>query len=241
MEPVRVEVAYGEFYAVSGMTTDWTQISVKVKNLAYDKRLQLHCPAGSGMPWVDRDMNFLGHYGEYDIFGGSLISCEEFAVKYLVSGQEYWDNNNGFNYHIGTFRGAVGGNVMLNKAIAREGIEGGGGFTFETSWLEGEIYVQNLSYHKKVGIRYTKDGGLTWQDSDASYFGLLHGNASNIDGVEIWKFKTPTLNYDHSSPVFKFAVYYEMRDWGPNFGRQFWDNNFTQDYILDKSNGSTLE
>ena len=34
-EPVRLKVAYGQAYAVSGMTFDWTTIDVKVKNIAF--------------------------------------------------------------------------------------------------------------------------------------------------------------------------------------------------------------
>ena len=32
--------------------------------------------------------------------------------------------------------------------------------------------------------------------------------ASVVQGVEIWKFKTPTLNYNPASDHFQFALYY---------------------------------
>ncbi|MFA5353426.1 MAG: hypothetical protein WC291_04290 [Thermodesulfovibrionales bacterium] len=239
---VRLKAAYGEFYAVAGMTFSWSNISAKVKNIAYSKTVQLHYRSLTDGLWKDKTLPFMNHFENYDIFGSpSAPFCQEFVIKYIVDGSVCWDNNNGLNYQIGTYAGTVGGNVMLKKATARIGMEAGGGFTFTTSWIEGEIYVRHLTYHKKVGIRYSADGGVTWQDSDGSYLKQEHGVAADISGMEIWSFKTPTYNYNPASDSFRFAVYYEMRDPGPGYGQQFWDNNFSQDYTLSKVNDSTLE
>ena len=65
-----------------------------------------------------------------------------------------------------TFRNVTGGNVMLNTATARRGSQAGGGFTFTTSWFEGEIYVNNLSFAKEVGVAILqmkgRHGAIRW-------------------------------------------------------------------------------
>jgi hypothetical protein len=44
------------------------------------------------------------------------------------------------------------------------------------------------------------------------------------------------LNLDQSSPVFRFAIFYNNLD----TGEFFWDNNFGQDYTLSKSDLSAV-
>jgi hypothetical protein len=92
---------------------------------------------------------------------------------------------------------------MLKRATAHIGSEAGGGFTFTTSWFDGEIYVQNLSFNKRVGVRYTADGGANWTDADGSYAGKVQAVANTVDSIEIWKFKTPTLNYVNPNDAWK--------------------------------------
>ena len=128
---------------------------------------------------------------------------------------------------------------MLKKAVARTGTQAGGGFTVTTSWIEGEIYVSNISYNKKVAIRYRADNGATFSDMFATYVGKQKTTANaELDAVEIWKFKTPELNYNNASDSFCFPLYYELLDAGQAVGRTFWDNNFGQDYFLAKVDGS---
>ncbi len=239
-EPVRLKVAYGQVYAVSGMTFDWTTIEVNVKNIDFQKSVVMHYKDPADGSWKDYPLAFSGHYGNYDVFsGGNAPTTGEFVIKYAVPGGEHWDNNGGENYHIAAFEGEVGGSVMLKRATSHIGHESGGGFVFTTSWFEGEIYVRNLSYNKRVGVHYSTDGGTTWADMDASYAGKVQAVASNVHSVEIWKFKTPTLTYGNPD-TFRFSVYYELQDSGPNFGNTFWDNNFSQDYILGKTHGTTI-
>lgn len=237
---VRLKIAFNQNYAVSGMSFSWTTIAVKVQNLAFDKQVDLfYSPYGSS-GWERVPLLFQSHHDNYDVFGSdstSLSMVEDFAIRYRVAGMEFWDNNGGSNYHIGSvFSGTVGGNVMLGGATAVRRIEGGGGFTFDTGWFEGEILVNNLAFTKRVGIVYTRDGGATWHSVDATYSSPVKAVASDVAGVEIWKFKTPQLNIESSSTVYRFAVYYEVVSWG----RTFWDNNFGQDYFLSKADGAHL-
>ena len=124
------------------------------------------------------------------------------------------------------------------KHQGKIGHETGGGFTFTTSWIEGEIYVNNLAFAKRVGIRFSTDGGTTWQDSDAAFAGgVSEGTFATSSGAELWKFKTPELNLDAASTMFRFAIYYQNLA----TGEWFWDNKFGRDYRLSKNDGSTVE
>jgi hypothetical protein len=240
-ESVRLKVAYGEVYAVSGMTFDWTTIGVSVKNIAFQKSVIMHYKDPAAGTWKDHPLTFSGHYENYDVFSSANApATQEFVIKYAVPGEEHWDKNGVTNYHIGTFVGVVGGNVMLKKATSHIGHEAGGGFTFTTSWFDGEIFVRNLSFNKRVGVHYTADGGATWNDVDGSYAGKVQAVANIVDSVEIWKFKTPTLNLVNPE-TFRFAIYYKLMDPGPNFGQQYWDNNFSQDYFVGKVDSTMIQ
>ncbi len=234
-------MAYGQNYTVYSTPHIWTTLQVKVKNIAYQKSVVLHYKVADGT-WKDYPLPFIAHYNNYDLFGdGNAPETSEFSIKYATPGQEHWDNNNGTNYKIGTAVGVVGGNVMLKQATAHIGSGGGGGYTYTTSWIEGDIYVQNLSYNKRVGVHYTPDNGKSWFDTEATYGGKEKASPVDIDQVEIWRFKTPMLNSDSSSESFQLAVFYEIKEPGPDFGKKYWDNNFGQNYFLNKADGTKIE
>jgi hypothetical protein len=70
-EPVRLKIAYGQVYAVSGMTFDWTTIDVNVKNIAFQKSVAMHYKEPSTGNWKEFPLTFSGHYGNYDVFSGA--------------------------------------------------------------------------------------------------------------------------------------------------------------------------
>jgi hypothetical protein len=237
-EPVRLKLARREFFSGGGFSGSFAPISVKVKNIAFSKDVAVHyTPDGS--TWKDFPLAFSSHFGDYDIFNGTINEqVAQFVIRYSVSGETFFDNNSGLNYRFSSNLAAVGGNVVLNNATAKRGSQAGGGFVFTTSWLEGEILVNNLSFVKDVGIRLSADGGVNWQDTHGSFAGS--NAADNIfvgPGAEVWKFKTPELNLDSASPEFRFAVFYRLGATGEGF----WDNNFGQDYKVSKADGATIE
>lgn len=239
-QPVRLKYAESDSFSPGGGITgvNNTQISAKVKNIAFAKDVVLHYAQPDGT-WVERPLTWQKNFGAYDTFSlsDSTFVTTEFVIRYAVDGQTFWDNNDGANYHVDEGRpNTVGGNVVLNKATARRGLQAGGGFVFTTSWVEGKIFVKNLSFNKRVGIRLSANGWLSFQDTDASFNGTV-AVAEGLSQVEMWNFKTPELNLDESTPDFKFAVFYNNRD----TGEWFWDNNFAQDYSLSKTDLATDE
>ncbi|XXX81448.1 hypothetical protein WMF30_22075 [Sorangium sp. So ce134] len=237
---VRLKIAFNQVYAVSGMTTSWTTVAVKVKNIAADKQVDLIFKPHGSSGWVEAPLSFQSHHGTYATFGsnssGSIESVESFAIRYRTAGAEFWDNNDGQDYHIGSvFSGAVGGNVILGRATAIRSAVPAGGSTVDTGWIEGEILVNNLAFWKRVGLVYTYDDGGTWHEVLASFLGPVKAVANNVAGVEIWRFRTPQLTIHDSASAYRFAVFHEHN------GTTFWDNNYGQDYSLPKANGSHIE
>jgi len=239
-QPVRLKYIESDNFSPGGGVTgvNNTKLTAKVKNLAFTKDVALHYAQSDGT-WTEKALSWQKNFGAYDVFALSdnTFVITQFVIRYSVDSQTFWDNNDEADYHIDELRpNTVGGNVVLNKATARRGTQAGGGFVFTTSWVEGEIFVKNLSFNKRVGIRLSTNGWASFQDTDASF----NGNVSVAEGlsqVEVWKFKTPELNLDESRPDFIFVVFYNDLD----TGEWFWDNNFGQDYTLSKTDFATDE
>jgi hypothetical protein len=235
---VRLKLARREFFSGGGFSGSFAPISVKVKNIAFAKDVAVHYTP-DGNVWKDFPLAFSSHFGDYDIFSGTVNEqVTQFVIRYFASGATFFDNNAGQDYRFASTLAAVGGNVILNHAKARRGTQAGGGFTFTTSWLEGEILVNNLSFAKDVGVRLSVDGGMSWHDTHGSFAGQNTSDSIFVGaGAEVWKFKTPELNLDSSSPEFRFAVFYRNLA----TGEVFWDNNFGQDYKVSKADGMMID
>jgi len=235
LQLVRLKYGESETFAPGGGITgvEITKASAKVANIAFQKDVALHYRQPDGT-WAERALTWQANYGDYDLFGRNFndIVTTEFALRYAAGGQTFWDNNNFANYHVDTGQPNVVGerSVVLNKATAKRGTEAGGGLVFTTSWTEGEIYVQNRSFNKRVGIRLTANNWATFLDTDATFSGTV-SVATGLPEVELWKFKTGEFNLDESTPNFRFAIYYHDLD----SGAWFWDNNFGRDYTLSKT------
>src|SRR5262249_8834030 len=157
-------------------------------------------------------------------------------IRYTANDETQYDNYFGQNYRLDLALAAVGKNVVLYTATARRGTEAGGGFTVTTSWLEGNILVNNLSFVKLVGVPMSVDGGETWDDTAASFAGENLPDGTFIGPAEVWRFRTPELNLNTVSPVFQFAIFHQ----NGATEQTFWDNNFEQDYRVDKTDGASV-
>ena len=230
--PIRLKLAFNQNYAVSGMTFDWTTLFAKVRNEAFDKQVDLvYSPLGSSA-WFEHPLGFVSHHGNYDVFGSdsvTLSGVETFALRYRVAGSEYWDNNFGADYTIGpAFSGKVGGHVSLRSATA---------FRSRRRFHLRHRMVRGRDRRRQPRVQQTgRRAGMTWNTVNGSYLGPVAAIAANVAGVEVWKFKAPQLNIEPTSDVYRFAVFFEVTDWGLTY----WDNNFGQDYFLSQTAGSTL-
>jgi Carbohydrate/starch-binding module (family 21) len=237
MNPIRLKLAQEEFDAGGGFEFTFAPISAKVQNLGFAKDVSVHYTPDN-VTWKDDPLAWTApSFGDYDLFTGTVNEqVEQFVIRYDVNGQTFWDNNDGQNYNFISNLATVGGNVVLNKATARQGSEAGGGFVFTTSWLEGEILVNNFGFSKSVGIVITVDGGVNWTATQATFSGNNTADGKFVGPAEVWTFKTPEFNLNPASDEFFFAAFYQ--DLASS--REFWDNNFGQNYQLSKTNGAVL-
>jgi hypothetical protein len=121
-------------------------------------------------------------------------------------------------------------NVMAGAARIREHVDRGSGTVQYI--LDGEIFVENLSYDKSVGFRVNVEGN--WKDIYTSYSRSLLTLGDN--SVEAWKTKEfgellkqiPITTPIPPKPVFQLAVFYHDLD----SGQWYWDNNNGQDYFV---------
>lgn len=211
----------------------YTYVIAKVANLGYDKQVLLHYREGSG-PWKQRQLSWVEWHGDHDIFSTgtpntSPPSAAEFALSYTVNGNTFWDSQFGQNYRTGAGTTITGGHVALFGATTRFA-----GLAPNERDVTGDIYVDNLSPQKVVGIRMSTDGGNVWQDVPAQYTGTsTEGAYNNLGIVEKWHFVTPV--FVGLQPV-RFAAYY--RD--VTSGKTYWDNNFGNDYVLSPQPNSRI-
>lgn len=81
--------------------------SVKIKNMAYDKKVYIHCRMLGSDEWMDVECSYsLSLDNGYEVWYADPVwyyptyTGIQFAVKYEVNGQIYWDNNNGNDYYV---------------------------------------------------------------------------------------------------------------------------------------------
>jgi hypothetical protein len=221
-EFVRLKRASLSLAGGAGQLHSYLNIGVKVKNVAYSKDVRIHYREGG--IWTDRALAWKVNQGNYDLFTlepaldfGSNPFVE-FAISFSADRATHWDDNNLANYSLTpSVSGLTGGNVTLNFV---ELVYGGTAGSSYVTGIRGEVYVNNLSYNKSVGIRYSDDGWLSHLDMPASFSGPV--GESGV--LEKWVFGRNT-----SPAAFgrgEFAVYYRDLD----AGMSYWDNNFGQDY-----------
>jgi hypothetical protein len=230
--PVRLQYATAQSFGVSGMTFSYTYLRVKVQNIGYEKRVILHGLEGS--QWRDYVLPWNGWYGDYDVFATPnardtpLVS--RFAISYTVNGRTYWDNNFAADYRPTILGSVVGGSIALRSASLAQ--SGGGG------QVSGELYVDNLSYQKLVGVRISTDGGSVWSDVNATYSGVATEGTYTTVGVvaERWAFLTPVFPTSWPGNVRIAAFYHDLQH-----GASYWDNNFGRNYTLSGFAGVSIE
>jgi hypothetical protein len=214
--PVRLEYATAQDFSSGAASFSGTFVRAKVQNIAFDKTVSLHYRQFSG--WSDMRLNWTANYGNYDVFSVTAPYTNEFVISYSVAGGTYWDNNDFLNYQLPNFHSAVGGRVMLRRARLAAFA------SFQTN-VSGALYVENLSFSKRVGIRLLPDGQTTWYDVGAQYAGVAReATQAALGPVEQWDFGSPIFNVSG----YTLAAYYNNLD----TDEWYWDNNFGQNYRI---------
>lgn len=241
---VKLMFGYTYFNPKEGMSSCDTLLRVKVKNSDAPKDVQVWYKKAGSYDWGTDRLKLEKDYGSYQIFTNKLPDenrifaiNDDFTLKLQAGNIEAWDNNYGFNYKLSYFRGVVGNNISLiqAKVVVDE--------QFQTSHLEGLIYINKIAYKKEVGILYSIDDGYEWIKWPGKPEGLIElGPINQVDGLEAWSFKTPYHNINEGGKDFKFACYFDVLDKDhPASDQSFWDNNFDQNYIIPKNQNTDIE
>ena len=230
-----VKLVRAENYITTGYHTyiGWeVKALIQVKNLAYTKQVYLHLSKTDGT-WVDIPAHYVrtanSTYELWEVnrsdFGDYSMPGKYYAIKYVVNGQTYWDNNNGANYIFSNY-GGYGPGPMLGNSI--NVLSYYNYTTIQDGKFQGYVDVRNIAYSKKVSIVYTTDNWATYATVDASFMATYQTGYSsyivfpNVYNVERWKFEVPVT----ASQV-KYAVSYTVN------GVTYWDNNYGANYTAN--------
>ncbi|WP_315070560.1 carbohydrate-binding protein [uncultured Clostridium sp.] len=186
-------------------------IYIKTNNSGNNENVTIHGDSsGTNEEWVDYKANYVETLQDGSKIWKAEISYPggnfQYAIKYEVNGQTYWDNNYGKNY--------------TNKNILGTAVIGvhPAGSGYDPSNYPIRVNVKNLGYDKKINVRYTEND---WKDNNFKDVPLTY-IATNEDGSELWG-TTLKLN-EITTDKFHYAVSYEQN------GTVYWDNNFEANY-----------
>jgi hypothetical protein len=203
--------------------------TIEVDNLAYNKQVSV-VYSSDGLNWYEKAASYLKATSgnrEAWTFNFAVGSNTAFAIKYVVNGQTYWDNNNGNNYSISGVNSFSSQTLTSpTVAIGNPPVKLNNGLYFSnsisnynnihidatTNNFVGSVIVKNLAYEKQVKIRYSTDDWATYQEANAVYNSAV--DRSNGD-LEAWTFSIPV----GSAQVVKYISSYTVN------GITYWDNN----------------
>ncbi|CAH1225598.1 hypothetical protein PAECIP111893_05276 [Paenibacillus plantiphilus] len=215
-----VQLTYAHTKTIPGTPNPLSRLSggIEVTNLSPTKQVKVVYTTGGGI-WLEQSASYVtsvaGGYEAWNFdIDAPLASTFEFAIKYEVNGQTYWDNNNGSNYKVG---GATQPDKILSKAALK---------LYESSYYSnrsglyvgGKVYLKNIAPTKTVNIVYSYDNWATVLTASATYDSAVP-NSSNA--FEIWNF-----NFSATGQPIKFAISYTVS------GVTYWDNNNGANYSL---------
>jgi Carbohydrate/starch-binding module (family 21) len=217
----------------NGLTVFWAvEAFIEVENIAYEKRVVVRLRNGE---CVDTEATYLrSSGGNTEIWRavspthscwsneGPKTESIKFAIRYDVAGETFWDNNGGCDYYCACWNNdssvVLGPNVLLKSAAVAEGAGG--------EYLQGQIFIKNLGYAKRVDVIYTTDRWVHAQKAPASF--REEADAQLGHPNEVWEFSAPLGRQKDFSVEVRFALRYEMD------GKVSWDDNVGLDYVLTK-------
>lgn len=204
-----------------GFTQNNTQFHVAVANLDYTKSVTI-VAQGAGGAWFEIPASYERSAGDNKEIWGAYTNTDltQFAVRYTVLGQTYWDSQNGANYTlVGQGQNLYHGiNVLAARPASLYGT---------SSSASLAAYVRNLAYGKQVNVVYTTDGWATVRTAPLGYeyreyYG--YGSAASPDdaGIELW---SGSFDVGSSASRIDYAVSYQVN------GQTYWDNNRGANYV----------
>ncbi len=152
---------------------------------------------------------------------------DEFAVRYAVNGQVYWDNNNGINYSISNPLVTDGMFMQAGLNVSADTYHST--FTASTTNNNLRIFadIRNMSFNKEVSLVYSTNNWKTVKYANFTYantYGFGGSNYSiNPTSKEFEKWSV-MVTLPLSATSVKYAIRYKVN------GVEYWDNNYNKNY-----------
>jgi len=219
--PVELRYATGGFFPTgTGSVSYIGNFYIVVDNLAFAKVVSVWGQQAEAGPWAQINGTFQASLPDNKELWLVKVNAAQlhFAVKYTVNGTTHWDNNGGLNYHM--FPASDDLTIGVPQVV-------GGPASFPTpaaSTFAVPVAVRNLGFSKIVGIRYTTDNWATSTEV-TGFFGRTSSPAvGGAASTETWNISAVVGSAAH----IQYAVFYKVN------GQTYWDNNFGQNYRLDR-------
>jgi Carbohydrate/starch-binding module (family 21) len=203
-----------------------TNFAVVVQNLSSTKIVGIWGDGVGGIPgiWSFAPCSYSRSVpGNLEIWvtgpGAPPFTPSQFDVEYQALGNVYWDNNAGYNYSLdpgaldltpeGIATAVIGPNVVA--------VTGG----LDPPFLNVEVLVKNIAFEKQVGMVYTTDNWLTYQNAFGIFSQSLKPDSTPHQlNAEQWNISATV----GSPATGQYAVFYSVA------GATYWDNNFGLNY-----------
>ena len=203
---------------------------VKVKNVAYQKQVTVRYSLDYEVTWKDVEATYFATledgneiwYFETEAIHSTYHSYPpiEFAIRYRVNGQEYWDNNANENY---VMHGGHGTQYVPDFLLGHETMVDGKvriQRSYRGFYISFWGYVQNVAYDKEVNLVYTIDNWQTTNVLKGSYSAKNPGQPE----VDIWYASERLPWYQIGVTEVEAAIVYRVN------GQEHWDNNYKLNY-----------
>lgn len=219
----------------------WDQqlsVTVSVDNLAYSKVVEI-VYRDSDNQWKTAPASYRhAAGGNKEVWEASWVRNLrsglpaldlEFAVKYQVNGQTYWDNNGGQNHKVKFNTGEyITKPVVAGYARAIKPSASGPGSLYV------EAFAKNLSGAQEVKVHYSYNNWATTYVQNAApsgpnSIGYTYVNYPNANGVKWWTLSSSNAAHQNTTASqVKYAISYKVN------GVTYWDNNYGLNYTITR-------
>lgn len=228
MNRIQLRYVANEITRERGLIQQELSFFVSVANLTFSKKIEVVWAGEDGV-WHTLPATYHSaseHNREYwnatAIFypspNSGLPGNIQFAVRYQVLGKEYWDNNNGLNYHsqANSCIQQADHHTLLNIGFNKQ-------LGYDQKLVPVTVAVNGPLHAKKVRVHWTTDD---WEHTHITRCNLksslaLERDENSIqDAVQIWKTQ---LNIAHCHRL-QYSICCESED------HVLWDNNAGLNY-----------
>lgn len=236
MDRIALHYAKNLISRKSSVTQQTLEFVMLVDNLAHEKRVDVKWAGEDGI-WhtqpaayhssVDQHREYwVAHLAFALVPQQSLPGNVRFALRYRVSGSDYWDNNQGRNHCIEADSGILAGHgkTVLNTRLATILAAG-------EKRLPVAVAVDKALHAERVTVHWSTDNWLTRHHTPCSFArdywdkeSLSNARNPNQYGVAMW---TATLPVDHAFRAhYKFSCQTRQGVVG--------DDNFGHAYVTER-------